>query len=133
MEDAPLPTRQYAKIVPDDHVSTIPLSWADIQEQADALSADAEASIMGFIPPVPDDWIVPKKVARVSPPRAEGLTQVRNAFNCLAEDGIRRWAEERCDLPCALPAAPHRAPSTSWPSSHPSSGPSSAPSRSLPV
>ena len=136
MEDAPLPTRQNAVCVSDDHVSTIPLSWADIQEQADALRTDLEASVMGNIPPVPDEWIFPKKVARRNE-KFHALTghvetlEKRNAFNCLAEEGLRRWAEDRCDLPCALPAAPHRAPSASSRGSHPSSGPSSAPSRSL--
>ena len=130
MDGPPLPTRQCARIVPDDHVSTIPLSWADIQEQADALGGDYEASIMGTIPPVPDDWIVPKKVARTKSPRAtDEQVQVRNAFNCLAEDGLRRWFEERSDLP----AAPLRAPSTSSLGSHPSSAPLSAPSRLQPA
>lgn len=98
-------------------MDTAKLSWADYEEQYGALfnpqCPDLEASLMG-IPPPPDEWIVPRKVARHPPPiRRQPVSPVKerpNPFTILEQD-----AE-----PHAPPASPREYGHSSGPSSEPS-------------
>lgn len=103
MSDPPPINRQ------DAVISTVKLSWADIEEQYDSMFGryDFEANVMG-VPPPPDEWITPKKTARRrQATEADTLLETTNSFTNLGASAERR------PVPSAL--RPERRPSTARP------------------
>jgi len=72
-------------------VSTVKLSWADVEEQFDSMFGDFEAKLMMGVPPPPEEWITPKKTRRPlqAATEADTLLQTTNPFTSLDESAAR--------------------------------------------
>jgi len=72
-------------------VSTVKLSWADVEEQFDSMFGDFEAKLMMGVPPPPEEWITPKKTRRPlqAATEADTLLQTTNPFTSLDESVAR--------------------------------------------
>ncbi len=89
------------------------ISWADLNEQYDALfnpkCPDLEAQLMG-IPPPPDDWIAPPRPFRSRTMQAVPVDlETGNRFSALQLPDARG----SCSPASARPLAPPTSPSTS--------------------
>ena len=89
------------------------ISWADLNEQYDALfnkdRPDIEAQLMG-VPPPPDDWITPTRPFRARTMQAVPVdVETGNRFNALRPPDARG----SCSPTFARPLAPPTSPSTS--------------------
>ena len=107
--EAQVPLTRQIGFQEDEIETSIPVSWADMAEQYDALFGhlvnDTEAQLMG-VPPPPDDWEIPKHTYRA--PQLPALSRTW-AFQMPTENKFSALAQEPL------------APSTSLPSSCPTS------------